>query len=229
MATLLVSMSADDRNLQDPPTAARAAMVTRQLAGRGIRDGRVLAVMREVPRHLFVPDDERDHAYEDSPLPIGFDQTISQPYIVALMTELARPRDTDRALEVGTGSGYQAAVLSRLVARVYTIELLDPLARAARERLEKLGYRNITTRQGDGYRGWPEEAPFDIILVTAAPESVPTALVEQLKPGGRMVIPVGETGSVQDLVLMEKDSSGKTTSRSIIPVRFVPLRRKDVR
>ena len=220
-------MGADDPGLQDRYVAARAAMVAEQIAGRGVRDPRVLAAMREVPRHLFVPDSDRDDAYDDSPLPIGHGQTISQPYIVALMTELARPRDTDRALEIGTGSGYQAAVLSRLVARVYTIELVEPLARAARQRLELLGYGNITTRQGDGYGGWPEHSPFEVILVTAAPERVPAPLIEQLAPGGRLVIPVGEVSGVQDLLLIEKDKSGKTTTRNIIPVRFVPLIRKD--
>ncbi|MEW5983534.1 MAG: protein-L-isoaspartate(D-aspartate) O-methyltransferase [Acidobacteriota bacterium] len=203
--------------------AARRAMVADQIEGRGVRDPRVLAAMREVPRHLFVPAGEQRDAYHDYPLPIGYNQTISQPYIVALMTELARPVPSDRALEVGTGSGYQAAVLATLVDRVFTIELVEPLATAARERLARLGYANVDVRQGDGYAGWPEEAPFDVILVTAAPESVPEALVGQLKPGGRMVIPVGPVSDVQDLILIEKDGTGRTTSRSVIPVRFVPL------
>ncbi len=200
-------------------------MVARQIANRGVKDDRVLAAMREIPRHLFVPDSERADAYEDTPLSIGHDQTISQPYIVALMTELARPKGTDRALEVGTGSGYQAAVLSRVVAHVYSIELVEPLARTARERLESLGYRNVTVRQGDGYGGWPEHAPFDVILVTAAPDHVPSTLVGQLKAGGRLVIPVGQSLGVQDLLLIEKGETGRVTSRSVIPVRFVPMRK----
>jgi protein-L-isoaspartate(D-aspartate) O-methyltransferase len=220
-------MSTDGQIPPDQFAPARDAMVARQIAARGVRDARVLAAMREVPRHLFVSDAERADAYEDSPLSIGFGQTISQPYIVALMTELARPRATDRALEIGTGSGYQAAVLSRLVAHVYTIELVEPLASAARERLGRMGYGNITAHQGDGYGGWPEQEPFDIILVTAAPEAVPPALVNQLRPGGRLVVPVGKTSGVQDLMLIEKDVNGKTTSRSVIPVRFVPMKRKE--
>jgi protein-L-isoaspartate(D-aspartate) O-methyltransferase len=212
---------------QDPTAAARASMVAGQIAARGVRHPAVLAAMREVPRHEFVPDTERDAAYADYPLPIGHGQTISQPYIVALMTELARPQPGDRALEVGTGSGYQAAVLSRVVSRVYTIELLDDLARSARERLARLGYRNVVTRQGDGYAGWPEEAPFDLILVTAAPERVPPALIAQLKPGGRLVVPVGPAGDVQDLIVIDKRPDGTTVSRSVIPVRFVPLKRRD--
>jgi protein-L-isoaspartate(D-aspartate) O-methyltransferase len=177
--------------------------------------------MRDVPRHEFVPPDLWREAYADSPLPIGHGQTISQPYIVALMTALARPSPTDRALEVGTGSGYQAAVLSRLLDRVYTIELLEPLAREAATRLAR--YSNVTTRVGDGYAGWPEQAPFDIIVVTAAPDEVPPRLVEQLKPGGRLVIPVGRTADVQELRLIEKRADGTISNRSIAPVRFVPL------
>ncbi len=174
-------------------------------------------------RRAMVPAPIRDDAYWDSPLSIGHGQTISQPYIVALMTELARPAPSDRALEVGTGSGYQAAVLSRLVAKVFSIEIVEPLARSAAETLQRLGYANVTVRQGDGYAGWPEEAPFDLILVTAAPEEVPEALVAQLKPGGRLVVPVGPVHDVQDLRLIVKDASGRVRSRSVIPVRFVPL------
>ncbi len=211
---------------QGDDAAARLAMVADQIEARGIRDLRVLAAMRQVPRHLFVPESERRYAYQDYPLPIGFNQTISQPYIVALMTELARPAPADRALEIGTGSGYQAAVLSLLVSTVFTIELVESLATDARERLSRLGYANVSARQGDGYAGWPEQAPFDIIMVTAAPESVPEPLVAQLKPGGRMVIPVGPVSDVQDLILIEKDASGRATSKSVIPVRFVPLIRR---
>jgi protein-L-isoaspartate(D-aspartate) O-methyltransferase len=210
---------------QDPYDVARGDMVSEQIAARGIKDVNVLKAMRQVPRHLFVPLDEQQHAYEDRPLPIGHGQTISQPYIVALMTELARPKPTDRALEVGTGSGYQAAVLSRLVAKLFTIELLKPLADDAARRLQELGHSNVEVRNGDGYVGWPEEAPFDIILVTAAPDHVPPPLVAQLKPGGRMVIPVGHVLDGQELLLIEKDASGRTRTGHVIPVRFVPLRR----
>lgn len=209
----------------DQHLAARLRMVERDIEGRGIRDPRVLDAMREVPRHLFVEPALQGSAYADTPLPIGYGQTISQPYIVALMTETARPQPSDRAFEVGTGSGYQAAVLARLVSHVYTIELVEPLARQARERLERLGYRNVTVRAGDGYRGWPEEAPFDVILVTAAPEEIPPALLDQLKPGGRLVIPVGPADAVQELVLVEKNAAGKISQRAILPVRFVPMKR----
>ena len=210
----------------DPFLAARHAMVAGQIAARGVKEPRVLAAMRDVPRHEFVPFDSRADAYIDAPLPIGYGQTISQPYIVALMTELARPAATDSVLEVGTGSGYQAAVLSRLAATVRSIEVVEPLARSAEAVLRRLGYANIQIRIGDGYQGWPEAAPFDVIVVTAAPDAVPSALVAQLRPGGRLVIPVGPIGGVQDLLLIEKDAAGRTTTRSIIPVRFVPLVRK---
>jgi protein-L-isoaspartate(D-aspartate) O-methyltransferase len=218
---------AGDQSAPDPYAAARELMVAEQIASRDVKDPKVLAAMREVPRHLFVPADQRPSAYEDRPLPIGHGQTISQPYIVALMTELARPKPSDRALEIGTGSGYQAAVLSKLVAEVDTIEILEPLAAEAKARLAQLGCANVITRTGDGYGGWPEKAPFDLIIVTAAPDHVPPALVEQLKPGGRLVIPVGAVFSVQELVVIEKDASGKTRTEHIAPVRFVPLRRKD--
>jgi len=201
-------------------------MVAEQIANRGVGDARVLAAMREIPRHLFVAEPDRANAYIDAPLGLDHGQTISQPYIVALMTELARPRPTDRALEIGTGSGYQAAVLSRLVDRVFSVELIAALADTARERLIALGYRNVTVRQGDGYLGWPGEAPFDIIIVTAAPDDIPPALVLQLRPGGRLVIPVGPVGGVQDLVVVEKDQAGSLTKRSVIPVRFVPMVKK---
>jgi protein-L-isoaspartate(D-aspartate) O-methyltransferase len=202
-------------------------MVAEQIAARDVTDPRVLAAMRQVPRHLFVPADEQASAYDDRPLPIGHGQTISQPYIVALMTELARPKATDRALEIGTGSGYQAAVLSKLVGEVYSIEIVEPLAVEAKARLARVGCTNVITRIGDGYGGWPEKAPFDLIVVTAAPDHVPPPLIAQLKPGGRLVIPVGEVFSVQELVVIEKDAGGKTRTERITPVRFVPLRRKD--
>jgi len=211
---------------QDPLTRARLAMVAGQIAARGVKDPRVLDAMRAVPRHEFVPATLREDAYGDSPLPIGHGQTISQPYIVALMTELARPSPSDRVLEVGTGSGYQAAVLSQLVARVFSVELVDPLAQSAASTLRRLGYGNVTVRSGDGYLGWPDEAPFDIIVVTAAPEEVPAALLSQLKPGGRLIVPVGRVWDVQDLQLIEKDASGRVTTRSVIPVRFVPMVKK---
>lgn len=207
----------------DPFSARRRDMVAHQLRDRGIADARVLEAMARVPRHLFVPDQYVNLAYEDSPLPIGLGQTISQPYIVAFMTEQGYPQAGFRALEVGTGSGYQAAVLSRLVQDVYTIELLAELGNDAAARLRQLGFRNVHCRIGDGYQGWPEAAPFDLILVTAAPESVPAELVRQLRPGGRMIIPVGLRGEIQSLIRIEKDSSGGVRHENLLPVRFVPL------
>ncbi len=206
--------------------AARERMVVRQLQGRDITDRRVLDAMRAVPRHLFVPPGLRDRAYDDTPLPIGHGQTISQPYIVALMTQLVRPRPTDRALEIGTGSGYQAAILARLVREVYTIEIVEPLAREAEARLRTLEVGNVTVRTGDGYRGWPERAPFDIVVVTAAPDHLPPALLEQLAPGGRLVIPIGPRGGSQVLRLFEKDREGRVASHDVAPVLFVPLVRE---
>ncbi|MBM0106033.1 protein-L-isoaspartate(D-aspartate) O-methyltransferase [Steroidobacter sp. S1-65] len=200
-------------------------MVTRQIADRGVRDQRVLSAMRKVPRHEFVPAAERRHAYRDTPLPIGDGQTISQPYIVALMTELARPDPSDRVLEIGTGSGYQAAVLAELVQHVYTIEIEPVLAQRAKQALDRIGYRNVTVRAGDGYAGWPEHAPFDIVIVTAAPDHIPQPLIDQLKAGGRMVVPVGPIASTQQLRVLEKDTTGKVSSSVVAPVRFVPLRR----
>jgi protein-L-isoaspartate(D-aspartate) O-methyltransferase len=205
----------------------RAEMVSRQIASRDVRDPRVLAAMRKVPRHEFVPESEKRTAYRDTPLPIGESQTISQPYIVALMTELAQLGENHRVLEIGTGSGYQAAVLAELVDHVYSIEIEPTLARRAGQVLQKLGYDNVTLRTGDGYAGWPEHAPFDSILITAAPDHVPEPLIEQLKPGGRMVVPVGPIAATQQLRVLEKDAAGKVTSRVVAPVRFVPLRRRD--
>lgn len=212
--------------VQPSPEAARARMVEEQIAARGVRDPAVLAAMREVPRHLFVLPSDRAEAYGDHPLPIGHGQTISQPYIVALMTELARPRPDHVALEVGTGSGYQAAVLSRIVRRVHTIELLEPLAKTAEHRLADLGYLNVKVRAGDGYNGWPEAAPFDIILVTASAPDIPPPLVKQLKAGGRMVIPIGAPDDVQELRVVEKAADGSLDIHSTMPVRFVPLLRR---
>jgi len=196
-------------------------MVETQIVARGVRDQRVLAAMREVPRHLFVGPSESARAYEDHPLPIGGNQTISQPYIVALMTELAEVGPQDKVLEIGTGSGYQSAVLSKLAREVYSIEIVPELARQSAERLKKLGYVNVTVREGDGYRGWPEHAPFDAIIVTAAPDRIPQPLLDQLAPGGRMVIPVGSF--FQELKVLSKDKDGKISEKDIIPVRFVPM------
>jgi protein-L-isoaspartate(D-aspartate) O-methyltransferase len=206
--------------------SARTEMVREQIQARDIEDPEILDAMRRVPRHLFVPAAERRHAYRDTPLPLSQGQTISQPYIVALMTQLARPRATDRVLEIGTGSGYQSAILAELVEHVYTIEIEPELARTAATRLRDLGYDNVTVRHGDGYAGWSEHAPFDAILVTAAPEQVPQALVDQLREGGRMIVPVGAVHAVQQLRLIEKDASGNVSTRNIAPVRFVPLRRE---
>jgi len=199
----------------------RERMVAEQLRGRDIRDAAVLAAMRSVPRHLFVPEAYRRSAYSDGPLPIGYEQTISQPYIVALMTQLARPRPDAHALDVGTGCGYQAAVLAELVETVYSIEIIRPLAETARETLDKLAYRNVSVRHGDGNEGWPEQAPFDLILVAAAAPRVPRLLVEQLAPGGRLVLPLGDYS--QNLVLVEKLPDRSTRERTITPVRFVPM------
>ncbi|TDI12008.1 MAG: protein-L-isoaspartate(D-aspartate) O-methyltransferase [Acidobacteria bacterium] len=195
-------------------------MVERDLTARGVEDPQVLEAMRQVPRHLFVPEALRPHAYEDRPLPIGLGQTISQPYIVALMTALADVGPGDRVLEIGTGSGYQAAVLSVLAHRVYSIEILEELSLRAQKVLHETGRDNIEFRVGDGYRGWPEAAPFDAIVVTAAPPHVPQPLVEQLAQGGRLVIPVGT--AYQELLVLEKTAGGLVRRRSI-PVRFVPM------
>jgi protein-L-isoaspartate(D-aspartate) O-methyltransferase len=201
-------------------TARRKQMVDAQLRSRDIRNDRVLAAMLDVPRHLFVPEAERDNSYDDGPLPIGHGQTISQPYIVAFMTEALDVATDHRVLEIGTGSGYQAAVLSGLVRDVYTIEIVAPLAEQARATLVQLGYRNVHVRTGNGYFGWPEQAPFDRIIVTAAPDEVPRALVEQLKAGGLMVIPVGTV--MQQLRVMRRTEKGMETLKTL-PVRFVPM------
>ncbi|MFO7906549.1 MAG: protein-L-isoaspartate(D-aspartate) O-methyltransferase [Planctomycetota bacterium] len=200
---------------------ARRQMVERQLAARDVTDERVLDAMRKVPRHLFVPENMRSQAHADGPLPIGHGQTISQPYIVGLMTQLARPEKTDVALDVGTGSGYQAAVLSLLCKEVYSIEIVEPLAETARERLNTLGHENVTVKHGNGYRGWPEKSPFDVIIVAAAPERIPQPLIDQLKPGGRLVIPVGDR--FQNLTLVEKELDGSVSKRKVAPVAFVPM------
>jgi protein-L-isoaspartate(D-aspartate) O-methyltransferase len=200
---------------------ARRHMVREQIRGRGVRDARVLAAMEKVPRHELVPADARDHAYEDRPLPIGLGQTISQPYVVAAMTEAAALEGSERVLEVGTGSGYQAAVLAELCSEVFTIELEAELAERARADLLRLGYRNVYVRHGNGYLGWPEQAPFDAIVVTAAPEEIPPALIDQLVLGGRMVIPVG--GTFQELLLVTRTEEG-IQRQFLMGVRFVPMR-----
>jgi protein-L-isoaspartate(D-aspartate) O-methyltransferase len=197
-------------------------MVSEQIEGRGIRSPDVLRVMRATPRHLFVPAGVRSMAYADHPLPIGYGATISQPYIVALMTELLAPNRKQRVLEIGTGSGYQAAILAQLAAKVYTVEIVPELARAAAKTLRELGYSNVTVRQGDGYKGWPEEAPFDGIIVTAAPPEVPQALIAQLCKGGRLVAPVGSTW--QELTLIEKKADGTMIRRFAGDVSFVPMK-----
>ena len=196
-------------------------MVQEQLVPRGIKEGRVLAAMAKVPREEFVPADSRTASYEDGPLPIGYGQTISQPYIVAFMTEQLRPKPSDRLLEVGTGSGYQAAILAELVADVYTIEIIEPLAKNAEATLQRLGYKNVHVKVGDGYSGWPEHAPFDAIIVTCAPDKVPQPLTDQLKEGGRMIIPVGDRFA-QELYLLEK-KNGQLKESVTLPVRFVPM------
>jgi protein-L-isoaspartate(D-aspartate) O-methyltransferase len=207
----------------DPYAADRERMVREQIESRGIRGAELLRVLRATPRHLFVPVASRPMAYDDHPVPIGFEATISQPYIVALMTDLLAPRKTDRVLEVGTGSGYQAAILAQLVQQVYTIEIVPELAKSAQGLLSDLGYRNVTVRQGDGYKGWPEQAPFDGIMLTAAPPEVPQALIDQLANGGRLVAPVG-LGWDQELVLIEKDVNGRLQRRAAGGVVFVPMR-----
>jgi protein-L-isoaspartate(D-aspartate) O-methyltransferase len=199
----------------------RERMVKEQLMPRGIHEERVLAAMAKVPREEFVPEYLRAASYADQPLPIGYDQTISQPFIVAFMTEQLRPQPTNRVLEIGTGSGYQAAILAELVAEVYSIEIIEPLARTAEATLQRLGYKNVHVKVGDGYKGWPEHAPFDIVIVTCAPDHVPPALADQLKEGGRMIIPVGGPGD-QELYLLEKEH-GTLHRRAVSPVRFVPM------
>ena len=201
----------------------RKLMIKNQLQSRGIRDDAVLEVMRSVERHNFVPENYRDRAYSDGPLPIGHGQTISQPYIVAFMTEQLQVSSQHKILEIGTGSGYQAAILGELAKHVFTIEIIPELAEGAKNILNHLSYKNITVRAGDGYKGWPEEAPFERIMVTAAPTEVPQTLVDQLAPGGRMVLPVGAQFLVQYLWVIEKDDQGTVTKEKILPVRFVPM------
>jgi protein-L-isoaspartate(D-aspartate) O-methyltransferase len=200
----------------------RHQMVQQQLKARGVSDPRVLAAMNKVRRDEFVPPNLKESSYADRPLPIGYSQTISQPYIVAFMTEQVHPSPTDRVLEIGTGSGYQAAILAELAAEVYTIEIIEPLAKTAEATLQRLGYKNVHVKAGDGYKGWPEYAPFDAVIVTCAPDHVPQPLIDQLKEGGRMIIPVGSGLGFQQLHLLEK-KNGKLQRRAVLPVRFVPM------
>ncbi|HOK36310.1 MAG TPA: protein-L-isoaspartate(D-aspartate) O-methyltransferase [Paludibacteraceae bacterium] len=210
---------------QDKYERERKKMIKNQIQSRGITDKKTLEAIESVPRHLFVPDEYRDRAYDDGPLPIGYGQTISQPYIVAYMTELLNVGPDDIVLEIGTGSGYQAAVLSRIVKKVYTVEIIEELGLAAKERLKALNYDNVEVKIGDGYYGWEEHAPYDGIIVTAAAEFIPPPLIEQLKDNCNMIIPVGSPFNIQNLMLVKK-SGGKITTKSLIPVRFVPLTRK---
>lgn len=203
----------------------RNSMVRTQLQARGINDRATLNAMRAVPRHLYVPYAQRRNAYQDRPLPIGYGQTISQPYIVAYMTEIVRPKPTDVMLEIGTGSGYQAAVLAEIIDQVYTIEIVRPLGEQAKRKLEAQ-YDNVHVKIADGYHGWEAHGPYDAIVVTAAAEYIPPPLVEQLKEGGRMIIPVGSPFHVQQLMLVEKKPDGGITTRSLMPVRFVPFERE---
>jgi protein-L-isoaspartate(D-aspartate) O-methyltransferase len=207
----------------DPYLQKRAAMVRDQIEREGVSDPRVLAAMRDVPRHLFVSPSFRAKAYEPYPLPIGEGQTISQPYIVGFMTQILRLKETDRVLEVGTGSGYQAAVAAKVAAEVYSVEILDTLASRSRRTLSDLGFRNVVVRQGDGYYGWEEKAPFDAIIVTCAGGHVPPPLLRQLRNGGRMIMPVGGPFMTQNLVFIEKDARGSVTNRNVLPVAFVRL------
>ena len=207
--------------------SARKNLVNNHIIGAGIRDAETIRSMQTVPREKFVPPELMKHAYANRPLPIGYGQTISQPYIVALMTELLSVDGDDRVLEIGTGSGYQAAVLAVIVREVYTIEIIEPLGRMAAARLQDLGYENVYTRTGDGYYGWEEHAPFDAVIVTAAADHIPPPLLKQLKIGGRMCIPVGQPYYPQILKLVTKDGEGEFTVQDIIPVQFVPFTRID--
>ncbi|MFN3397945.1 MAG: protein-L-isoaspartate(D-aspartate) O-methyltransferase [Sulfurimicrobium sp.] len=209
-----------ERLLQD---IAWESAQSRSWTGKGGIDPRVLEAIKQVPRHAFVPEWQAPYAYDNGPLPIGHGQTISQPFIVALMSDMLRPQAHHVVLEVGCGSGYQSAVLSKLVSHVYSIEIVPELAKAAQERLAQLGYANVTVRHGDGYDGWMEHAPFDGIIVTAAAPEIPPSLIDQLKPGGRLVIPVGQPHGRQDLMLVEKNAAGEVSMQNILPVAFVPL------
>ena len=203
--------------------AERERLVRESMETRGIRNPAVLCAMRETPRHEFMPPEARRFAYEDRPVPIGYEQTISQPSLVAFMTETLDVSKEHRVLEIGTGSGYQAAVLAAVAKEVYTIEIVPELARSSAETLKRLGHHNVFTRLGNGYQGWPDRSPFDRIILTAAPPELPQALIDQLKPGGKLLAPVGRTPLEQELMLVEKSKGGKITKRSVLPVRFVPM------
>ena len=226
LTMLLACVNAEGQSIEDDTPfyqLLRQAMIENQIIDRGVSDERVIKAMNDVPRHLFVKESLRDLAYADGPLPIGYNQTISQPYIVAYMTEILQPDTHHIVLEVGTGSGYQAAILSKLVNHVYSIEIIPELGKEAANRLDKLGYDNVTVKIGDGYNGWEEHSPFDRIIVTAAPEQIPKKLVDQLKSGGLMVLPVGKTSFGQDMRVVKKDKTGQVTTQETIPVRFVPM------
>ena len=226
LTILFACVNAEGQSVEDDTLfyqLLRHAMIENQIIDRGVSDERVIKAMNDVPRHLFVKESLRDLAYADGPLPIGYNQTISQPYIVAYMTEILQPDTHHIVLEVGTGSGYQAAILSKLVNHVYSIEIIPELGKEATSRLDKLGYDNVTVKIGDGYNGWEEHAPFDRIIVTAAPEQIPKKLVDQLKSGGLMVLPVGKTSFGQDMRVVKKDRTGQVTTQETIPVRFVPM------
>ena len=219
---IFLSFCAYVAEAMDDFTHLRDRMVIEQIVERGVTDPLVIAAMKKVPRHLFVPESQRPYAYEDHPLAIGQGQTISQPYIVAFMTEALQLKPNDTVLEIGTGSGYQAAVLSQLVREVYSVEVVPELGTRAQKTLKKLGYHNVRVRIGDGYKGWPEKAPFDAVIVTCAPDKIPESLVRQLKEGGRMIIPVGKAGSVQKLVRAVK-KKGSLVANGVMLVRFVPM------
>lgn len=221
LALIGALLAALPARVEDPYQRQREAMVRDQIEARGIKNPDVLRVMRMTPRHEFVPEEIRPSAYEDRPQPIGYGQTISQPYIVAFMTEALDVDKSHKVLEIGSGSGYQAAVLAPLARHVYTIEIVPELAAWAKEKLAR--YKNVTVRLGDGYKGWPEEAPFDRIMLTAAPPEIPQTLLDQLKPGGKLLAPVGRSPWSQELVLAEKTKDGKIRRRSILPVMFVPM------
>jgi protein-L-isoaspartate(D-aspartate) O-methyltransferase len=222
LLAILVMGQSELVRAEDGEVKSREEMVRNQLAAGGIRKAEVLQAMAEVPRHEFVPASLRPYAYADGPLPIGHGQTISQPFIVAYMTQALELSKEDTVLEIGTGSGYQAAILGKLTKEVYTIEIVPPLAESAQAVLSKLGFENVHVRQGDGYLGWPEKAPFDAIIVTCAPDHVPEPLISQLKEGGRLVIPVGATGGIQQLVLLRK-RNGQISKEKMLDVRFVPM------
>jgi protein-L-isoaspartate(D-aspartate) O-methyltransferase len=226
-APLYAQDAYEDRRNDMISDVEKMAADTREYIGTDRLDTRVIDALRKVPRHEFVPDLYKAYAYENRPLPIGEDQTISQPYIVALMTHLAQVSRDSIVLEVGTGSGYQAAILAELVNQVYTIEIIESLGHNAKRVLSDLGYDNVTVRIGDGYNGWAEHAPFDAIIVTAAPETVPQPLIEQLKPGGRLVIPVGAQTRTQSLRVLVKNRTGEVEERDVLPVGFVPLTREE--